>query len=255
MPETYMPPLHGDNYQISLRADLGRAASVDRVSEYLAAFHTVLDVGERWGVVMAEEASVRSLMAELLIAGDGGEPSLHPILKEMPWYDEKRIYLAVNRMIEHRVGEHPELQMEAPRVLREVASLSVPQILGPSVSATEVTYRNPIEIIVGGSAFALYGAVQLLRIIRDWKSRRRQTDSAARIADAAAREASARADVIEYLGNEITSGRLHVPASQLGAMLTQSDLSAVAKLAGPEPTLELPSNVSSFFGEETSPTR
>jgi len=168
----------------------------------------------------------------------------------MPWQDEKAIYMAVTELLGHRYGDHPELNVEVPSVLRRGASLSVPSLLGPTPRTENVTYENPIGIVILGGGFMLMGAVQLLRIIRDWRQRRRIEHAAADIAEAEARQATARAEVVEYLGKEIIAGRLHVPASELGAMLTREDISAVARLAGPEATLELPSNVSQFFGEE-----
>jgi hypothetical protein len=70
------------------------------------------------------------------------------------------------------------------------------------------------------------------------------------MAEDEARALRSRADVVEHLGREIVAGNLHVPASQLGAMITRGDMAAIAKLAGPEPELELPVNVADFFRED-----
>ncbi len=256
MPEYYRPPVGGDLYAIRWQADLGPGAPVGDIADYIDAFQTILDLGERWGIVMAEEAAVRSLMAELYAASDSTEPNLRPLYDDMPWRDEKRLFATVSAMLSRRFGEHDELNFDAPDALREVASRAVPRLIGPPPQTAQLTYQNPIEIILVGGAFGFFGIIQLLRIVRDWKPRRRQGEAAASIAEDEARAAKSRADVVEYLGQEIVAGRLHVPASQLGAMITRGDMAAIAKLAGPEPELELPSNVAEFFREEpTTPAR
>jgi hypothetical protein len=254
MPHGYQPPVGGNIYSVRWRADLGAAAAVGDIADYIDAFQTVLDLGERWGIVMAEEAAVRSLMAELYAASQQGEPNLRPLYDDMPWQDEKRLFATISTMLTRRFGEHDELNFDAPDALREVASRAVPRLLGSPPATAEITYRNPVELIIVGGAFGLLGVVQLLRIIRDWKPRRRQGEAAASMAEDEARASKSRADVVEYLGNEIVAGRLHVPASQLGAMITRGDMAAIAKLAGPEPELELPANVAEFFREEPLPS-
>lgn len=82
--------------------------------------------------------------------------------------------------------------------------------------------------------------------MRDWGARRRITNAAADIAESEARQARTRTDVIEYLGREIIAGRLHLPASELGKLVTSDDLEAIAQLAGTEPTLDLPKGIFEF---------
>jgi len=244
----FEPPLRQEQFSILWRADLGTNVSISVVNSYLQAFQTLLDLGERWGLVMAEEAAARSLVRELFIYGDT-DVDLAPVRDVMPRQDEKRIYLSVQDILSRRTGDHPETMVEIPSALRELASLSVPQLMGPPLRNEAITYRNPIEIIIAGGAFIAYGALQVLRMVRDWGARGRMANAAAEMAEAEARQARTRADVIEYLGQEVTAGRLHVPPSELAKFMTSTDLQAIAQVAGPEPTLELPETVSEFFGE------
>lgn len=249
LPDGFEPPLRQEQFSIVWRADLGANVSVDVVSSYLNAFQTLLDLGERWGLVMAEEAAARSLIGEFFSYGDRLNVVLTPVLDVIPWQDEKRIYLSVQDILSRRTGDHPETMVEVPSALRELASFSVPQLMGPPLRNEAITYRNPIELIITGGAFIAYGTVQVLRMARDWGARRRMSNAAAEMAEAEARQARTRADVIEYLGQEVTAGRLHVPPSELAKLVISTDLQAIAQVAGPEPTLELPESVSEFFGE------
>ena len=255
LPRGYEPPLRGEKFNITWRSDIGPNVSIGEIGDYLQAFQTLLDLGERWGLVMAEEAAARSLVRELFAHVDysTNEISLTPVRDVIPQDDDKRIWWVVRHMVDQgiRTGEHPETIVEIPSALRELASLSVPDLMGLPLRTETITYRNPIEVIVFGGAFVAYGTVQVLRLVRDWGARRRLTNAAAEIAEAEARQARTRADVIEYLGHEVTAGRLHVPAAELGKLVTSTDLEAIAKLAGKEPTLELPEGVSEIFNESS----
>jgi hypothetical protein len=252
LPRGYEPPLRGEQFNVIWRSDIGSNVSVGGVDAYLKAFQTLLDLGERWGLVMAEEAAARSLIAELFAYSDqraSKDVDLTPVRDVMFQEDGKRIYFVVRRLLDQRTGEHPETIVDVPGALRELASLSVPDLMGSPLRNEAITYRNPIELIIFGGAFVAYGTIQVLRLVRDWGARRRMTNAAAEIAEAEARQARTRADVIEYLGKEVTAGRLHVPASELAKLVTSTDLEAIKQLAGTEPTLELPEGVSEFFGE------
>lgn len=136
-----------------------------------------------------------------------------------------------------------------PDAIRRLSSVAVPELLGGDVRARSISYQNPIEIIIGGAAFTMWGTVQVLRLIRDWSARRRAAEAAADIAEAEARQAKTRADVIDHLGREVIGGRLHLPPSQLAALVSSGDLAALQSLIGPEATLELPSGVVASFDE------
>ncbi|MGH3448632.1 MAG: hypothetical protein ACRDP4_13515 [Nocardioidaceae bacterium] len=235
--------------------NLGEGAPPGEIARYIEAFQTALDIGARWGTVMAEEAAARSLVVELMDASRRGsfETSLAPLreaIDKNEWADDKTFYYAVARVVHAAESADSLLLVEIPDLLRTAASLSVPSLLGEAPRTEHLTYRNPLELAVVGGGFAILGLVQLLRVIRGWRARRRMEAAAANIAEDGARRAKIRTDVIEYLGQEILAGRLHVPSGQLGAMLTSQDLNAVSTLAGPEPTLELPPNVVKFFREE-----
>ncbi len=252
LPRGYEPPLRGEQFNITWRSDIGPNVSVGGVGAYLQAFQTLLDLGERWGLVMAEEAAARSLVAELFVYSDQRDDKdvdLTPVRDVMSPEDGKRLYFIVRRLLDQRTGEHPETIVDVPSAIRELASLSVPDLMGPPLRNEAITYRNPIELIIFAGAFVAFGTVQVLRLVRDWGARRRMTNAAAEIAEAEARQAKTRADVIEYLGKEVTAGRLHVPPSELAKLVTSTDLEAIARLAGTEPTLELPEGVSEIFHE------
>src|SRR5579863_4149742 len=74
LPASHRPPLREDLYCIAWQADLGSGTPPAVIAEYIDAFATVLDIGERWGIVMAEEAAARSLLVELFAAAHDGEP-------------------------------------------------------------------------------------------------------------------------------------------------------------------------------------
>jgi hypothetical protein len=248
LPEGYEPPLHGDQFKIVWRSDLGSNVSAAEVGDYLQAFQILLDLGERWGLAMAEEAAVRSLIRELFAHRDArGDIDLTPLRGVMSWQEEKRVYLSVQEVFTHRTGEHPETVVEVPSALRELASLSVPELMGPPVRIDAITYRSPLELAFIGGGFLAYGIIHVLRMTRDWRARRRLASAAADIAESEARKARTRADVIEYLGKEVTAGRLHVSPAELAELVTSTDLQAIADLAGQEPTLELPEGVSELF--------
>ena len=54
----------------------------------------------------------------------------------------------------------------------------------------EVSYRNPIEVILGGSGFLMVGAMLMLRIVRDWSSARRYGAVAATMTESTARRST-----------------------------------------------------------------
>jgi hypothetical protein len=246
LPYDYEPPLREQRFRIAWRSDLGPNVSAGQVGAYVRAFQSLLDLGDRWALAMAEEAAARSLIAELFAAAGQGE-GLTPLSGSMPAGGDKRIYLSLQGILERRVGEHPETIVDVPAAIREVASLSVPDLLGAPLRTESISYQNPVEILLAAGAFLALGTVQVLRMVRDWGARRRAAEAAAEIAEAAARQARTRADVVEYLGREVIAGRLHVPPAQLGQLVTSTDLEAIAEILGHETTLELPTNVSELF--------
>jgi hypothetical protein len=67
----------------------------------------------------------------------------------------------------------------------------------------EVSYRNAIEVILGGSGFLMVGAMLMLRIVRDWSSARRAGAVAATMTESAARRSTTYADLAEWLAHGI----------------------------------------------------
>jgi hypothetical protein len=245
MPEQYAP-LREDEFQFTLRVDLGPNASLDRIAECTNAVRDLIDLGDRWAIVLAHEAAARALIAEL---NAGDYASLEPLAKVLAPADDKRTGLSVAAVRERHGYEHAESLVEIPAVLAMYADAALPDLLRPAVRAREVSYRNPLEWILFGGGFAVYATVQALRVARDWKSRKRIGDAAATAAEAQARAEVARADVLEHLAGEVTSGRLQVAPSELGKLMTPTDLKGMSALAGAETTLALPSGLSKVFGE------
>lgn len=89
--------------------------------------------------------------------------------------------------------------------------------MGPPLSNQAITYRNPLELMLVGGAFIAYGTVQAPRMARDWGPRRRPAAAAADIAEAEARKARTRADVTQFLGQQIRGGRRTSPSRILAS--------------------------------------
>lgn len=91
LPRELRPPLAREPYTLAWRSDLGANASVGDIAKYLAAFQVAIDLGERWGLALAEEAAALSLRSELFAAGRGrGDVNLSPLGEVMPWHARSR---------------------------------------------------------------------------------------------------------------------------------------------------------------------
>jgi hypothetical protein len=177
------------------------------------------------------------------------EPSIQPLIDVLDPRDEKRTWLTVQTI--HRLREsieHAETWVDIPAVLGKYADAALPGLLRPAVRAEEISYRNPLEWVLIGGGFAVYATVQALRMVRDWDARKRMGAAAAATAEAGTRAEIARADVLEYLAGEVTSGRIQVAPSELGKLMTPTDLKGMSALVGAETTLELPRGLSGVFG-------
>jgi len=246
VPEQFAGFTDGEEHQFRLTVDLGLGASPDRIASCMDAIRDLVDLGDRWAIVIAREAAARALLAELMAAS---EPSLEPLKDVLDPADEKLAWSAV-KMI-HRFGnvEQSEPLFPLPPILDKYADAALPDLLRPSIRAVEVSYQNPIGLLLLGGGIVVTATVQVLQIARDWNARKRTGNAAATGAEAQARQEIARADIMEYLAAEITAGRLKVPPSELGKLLTPADLKGMSAL-GPEVKLELPPGLSHLVGAD-----
>lgn len=160
--------------------------------------------------------------------------------------------MATKALEQWRGYGHAEALVEIPAVLHKYADVALPELLRPPVRVDRLTYQNPVEwLIVGAAGFTLYATVQVLRMARDWNSRRRVGSATADIAEAGARIEMARADMAEWMAGEVVAGRFNVPPSELLKLVQPTDLNAVSAALGSEAALELPPGLSSLFGESS----
>lgn len=64
--DEYRPIVSGGELRITVRAELGPNASPERIANCVDALGKLLDLGERWAIVLAHEAAARSLVAEMM---------------------------------------------------------------------------------------------------------------------------------------------------------------------------------------------
>jgi hypothetical protein len=211
------------------------------------AVRDVLDLGDRWAIILAHDAAARALVAELM---SSDAPSLEPLRDVLDPSDEKQVEFAVQQihLFFKNFGEQGFIDL--PSILGKYADAALPELLRPAIRAEEISYRNPIELILLGSGVAVLAAVQAFRLVRDWNSRKQIGQAAAKTAEAQARIDVARADIVEYFAGEVTAGRVQVKPSEFAKLATPTDLKALSALVGAETTLELPRGLAGMFGSD-----
>jgi len=215
-------------------ADIGPGARVGAVAAHLADLQTAADVGDRWGVRLAESAALFRLEEDLLRRGPR---SLEEELGEWPDLDDLPL-MALDEWL-HTGRWHPRQRLGPPymtdplEMLRLLASRRVSQLLGTPIRATRIEYRNPVEAILMGSGFLLLGTIKVLTLIRDWSSDRRERAAAANVAESEARRFASSAELSEWLVSEARAGRLHVPVGELVQLVTPADYQALQRLSAP----------------------
>lgn len=218
------------------------------MSEYFRAFAQAMDLADRWALVAANDGANRAFTYAL----SGVEMTdLFKTLTE-EGYDigslEKPLY-AMRQDINSRLKYENALDdLPVLPLIESISASSIPNLLGPPPSLRRISYENPVEIIIGGIAFGLWGVVSVFRLVRSWSSRRRTERAAASIAEAEARIAMKRADIVEYLADEVKAGRLQIAPADLVKLVQQADLEALSKLAAADVTLELPSAIGHLVG-------
>jgi hypothetical protein len=125
-------------------------------------------------------------------------------------------------------------------ILQSLAAARATRTIGEGIDVARVEYRNPIEVILGGSGFLLLGVIYAVRFVRDWSSKRRLGAAQATIAEHDARRSGSHADFTEWLVDEARQGRLYVPPQELVNLITNSDVRAIDRLSENDVWLELP---------------
>jgi len=97
-----------------------------------------------------------------------------------------------------------------------------------------------LEVILTGSGFLIVGTIYVLRMVRDWSSKRREGAAVAREAEATARQKSAGAALMEWLVEEAKAGRLHVPPGDLLAAVSSYQTEVLHRLAEDDVQLQVP---------------
>jgi hypothetical protein len=119
--------------------------------------------------------------------------------------------------------------------------------LGHPAETVEVSYRNPLEMVLTASAACLSALVLVAKLIRDWSAKRAENQAAASEAIARARLMSARADVAQtraalywwLIGRKI-SELTWATALDLQRVITDDDLMALERLSQFAVVIELP---------------
>jgi hypothetical protein len=208
------PALRPASGDLVWRADIGAEARVDTIAQHFAYLDTAVKLGERWGTEFAREAAYRSLVLS------GGQPGIGT-----------------------QLGTAKFNFGDPAGSMRMQADLSLLDFMGTSVRVREATYRNPIEVLLGGGGLLFTGVVTVLRLVRDWSNERRKGAAEADEAEAVARERELRVDVLRWLVDETRDGRIAVPPGQLLALVSDRDEVALDGLADSRPQLELPSSL------------
>lgn len=245
LPRGLQPPAYGDTVTVGWRADLGREARVGDVGNHLHDLQVAIDLGERWGTLLATAAAVLLFEEQVRGAGPGF------LSRELDqWNIDPRVAMHIEEWV--LTGEWPRRRdlgrfaVEGPlNVVRLISNRRVPELLGEPATAQHVEYRNPVEVVLIGSGLLLLGTVKVLRLIRDWSTDRRTSAARADVADAVARTYKSRARLADYLVREAIQGREHVPVGDLLGVTTAVDLDAVERLTSTDVRLELPPGLAS----------
>lgn len=252
LPPGVGPPAGGEFFTVTWRADLGSGARLGALAAHLQDLNIATHLGERWGTELARAAAFQQLVNRIsraepraidevvdrlgYRARDLGD--LHEWLHTGWWPRGPRW-----RPGRSHFGD-PATFLEA------LADMELPDLLGRSPRVDSATYRNPLEVVLGGSGFLFVGVVSVLRLVRDWSNTRRQgaahaqqAEAGARAREAQADEHEARADLVRWLVDEAKAGRMPIPVGELLDVVTQDDETALDRLADGNVELQLPSGL------------
>jgi hypothetical protein len=232
------PPALGDRVRFTWRADLGPASRIERLANHLADLASVVELGERWGMILGQYDARRQLLYQARRTGPnflereaiGLGFSSDEIYELYEWLD-----------LGFHQGTRRWLTSAYPiDILQNLAAARATRTIGERIDVAQVEYRNPIEIVLGGSGFLLLGVIYAVRFVRDWSSNRRLAAAQATMAEHDARRSGSHADFAEWLVSEARQGRLYAPPQELVNLITNSEVRAIDRLAENDIRLELP---------------
>ena len=116
----------------------------------------------------------------------------------------------------------------------------MPQLLGAPPRVVHIEYKNPFELILLASGFALTGILKVCRFARDYSAQKRIANAQATAAEAHADLHVTRADTARWLLQEAQQGRVHVPPADMLSVVTAEDMAAIQRLADSEIQLQMP---------------
>ncbi|PZS26788.1 MAG: hypothetical protein DLM61_17730 [Pseudonocardiales bacterium] len=246
LPDALRPPARGDTLSFSWTADIGAGATVGTVSEHLRDLQVVLDLGQRWGLIFAEQAAAYAFEREV---SSRGPVALREAISEWPGVEEFPFPFIEEAFLDRdlwyrRSARRGWYGASPDDLVRLLSSRNVPSLLGQPISTRHIEYNNPVEVVLFGAGFVLVGTVKLLRMIRDWSSQRRVGDAIADTAESAARRNKTASDLGAWLVDEARAGRQQVPIGELMKYVTPTDLESIARLADSDVQLQLPEQLS-----------
>jgi hypothetical protein len=208
----------------------------------------VVELGERWGFVIAQHDERRQLLYR---AKRSGPSFLEAEARELGYSPEDIFDLYEWLDLGIYRGTRRWLTSAYPTdIIQSLAAARATRSLGSQIEVLRAEYRNPIEIVLGGSGFLLLGAAYSLRLVRDWANTRRVGAAQATQAEHEARRAGCHADLSEWLVSEARNGRLYVPPHELVNLVTKTDFRAIDRLADNDIHLELPAGTDALQGED-----
>jgi nucleotide-binding universal stress UspA family protein len=243
-----------DEARIVWRADVGARVRATALADHLRDVDTAVSVvGERWGFKLARATAYDNLLNSV---GREGPRALERAAVQQGFGPVDFEPLAdwtgfAWRPLPPR-ARWP--YSDPPRLIEVLADSESQALLGSPLRVVEANYRNPLELVLGGSGTLVVGAIWCLRFIRDWSNKRRfdaakahleeararEADAEAQQAQARAREADVRADLLRWLLDEAKAGRMVVPPGELLDLVQASDADALDRLAKTPVELELP---------------
>jgi hypothetical protein len=251
LPSSLLVPGGGQLVIVTWRAEVGAEARPGDLAVVLKDLQQVIEVGERWGTALARSAAHRQVTYELRLGGlEAGLRAARSV--GFNWVDVRDFAEWISSSGLWRLNVPPYRDPRSPEpppgrpswgpdeFIRLLADARLPDLMGSPAGVRRLEYRNPLEVILTGSGFLILGTIYVLRIVRDWSSKRREGAAAAREAEAAARRKAAGADLLEWLVEEAKKGRLHVPPGELLNLVGAADARAMRRLAAENVQLQLP---------------
>ena len=252
LPPGLRPPAGGELFTVTWRAHLGSGARLRALAAHLQDLNIAAHLGERWGTELARAAAYQQLVNRI---SREGPRAIDEVVDRLGYRgrDLGDLHEWVHtgwwpRGPRWRPG-HSHFGDPAT-FLQAVADMELPDLLGRPPRVDRATYRNPLEVVLGGSGLLFAGVVSVLRLVRDWSNTRRQGAAHAQQAEADARqreahadECEARADLVRWLVDEAKAGRMPIPIGELLDVVTQDDATALNRLADGNVELRLPSGL------------